>query len=82
MVGNVDRNNGCYVVLLILRSHHMKRTFALEPQDQATWLRHFCRVIFNNFPGLKRLGDLLRGDITLKHTLNGMDAEKDSRIVH
>ena len=60
----------------------MKGTFTPEPQDQTAWFRHFCGVIFDGFPGLKRLRDLLHGDIAFKYTLNSMDTEEDFEIIH
>ena len=59
----------------------MERTFALKAQDQSAWLRHLCRVILDGFARFKHLGDVFRGDMTFKHTLDGVDAEEDFRIV-
>ena len=60
----------------------MEWAIALKSQNQAARLRHFCGVVFNCFTRFKCLRDLLRGDIALKHTLNGMGTEEDFRIVH
>ena len=60
----------------------MKWTFALKPQDQSARLRHFSRVIFNGLTRLKRLRNISRGNIALKHTLNGMHPEDDFGCIH
>ncbi|MDQ2692559.1 MAG: hypothetical protein M3Y68_11040 [Chloroflexota bacterium] len=60
----------------------MERTFPLKAQEQATGLRHFRRVIFDDLSRLYRLRDFLERDIALEHALNGMDAEQSTLFIH
>lgn len=60
----------------------MERILPLKPQDQAARLRHFGGIIFNHLAGFQSAAHLLRGNFTLKHTLNSMDAEEKFGIIH
>ncbi len=60
----------------------MERAFPLKSQDQPTRIGHFCRIIFDDFPGLYCIQYLLRGDAAFKHTLDGMHAKNGFGFVH
>lgn len=55
----------------------MKWASAIKCKDQLAGLRHFCRVIFNDFARLKSLRNIPRGNIAFEHALDCMDTEKD-----
>ena len=59
----------------------MKWAFPVKCKDQLAGLRHFCRVIFNDFPRLKRLRNIPRGNSAFEHALNCMDTEKDPGVI-
>ena len=58
----------------------MKGTSPIKCKDQLAGLRHFCRVIFNDFARLKRLRNIPRGNIAFEHALDCMDTEKDPGV--
>ena len=55
----------------------MKGASPIKCKDQLAGLRHFCRVIFNDFARLKSLRNIPRGNIAFEHALDCMDTEKD-----
>lgn len=58
----------------------MKWASPIKCKNQLAGLRHFCRVIFDDFARLKRLRDIPRGNIAFEHALNCMDTEKDTGV--
>ena len=59
----------------------MKWASPIKCKEQLAGLRHFCRVIFNDFARLKSLRNIPRGNIAFEHALDCMDTEKDPGMI-
>ena len=60
----------------------MEGMLTLKSEDQATWFRHLFRVILDRLSRFKRPSNVLRRNVSFKHTLNGMDTVDDPALIH